>query len=156
MSRIKTSFAFLLVAGTVLGAHLLRASPAGPCFTSGSVTYQVGSTTAAADYKIKFDSGTAPPDLRISLVDDADMADFVLVDDFDAAARDTCTTAGSLKTVSVVPQSGQAVTTVSLTRDAPADFKLFVRSARFSQQDAAALFAAMWDARRTHSVAENR
>jgi hypothetical protein len=43
--------------------------------------------------------------------------------------------------------------TVALSRE-PADYKIYVRSATFSQQDAAALFAVIWqDANRSPRLA---
>ena len=155
MARLQASLVLVLIAVSMVATRLAAAPPAGPCFTSGSVTYQV-TASSVADYRVRIDSQATQPDLRIQLVDDATNADLVLVDDIDAMDRDVCRAAGAFKTVSVVGPDSAPALTVSLSRAEEADFRLFVRSARFGQHDAAALFAAMWDAKRKQDVAEIR
>ena len=43
--------------------------------------------------------------------------------------------------------------TVRLSAEGPADYTIYVHSARFSQQDAAALLAAIWQAERRRELA---
>jgi len=155
MARLQASLVLVLIAATMVATRLAAVPPAGPCFTSGSVTYQV-TAASAPDYRVWIDSEATRPDLRIQLVDDASGADFVLVDDLDAANRGICRAAGAFKTVSIVDGTDGDVLKVNLSRDETADYRLFVRSARFSQHDAAALFAAMWDAKRKQDIAEIR
>ena len=52
------------------------------------------------------------------------------------------------ESVRLDPAAPNADLTVALSR-APADYKIYVRSASFSQQDAAALFAAIWQTARS-------
>jgi hypothetical protein len=116
------------------------------CFTTGAVTYRVSMGTPSPDYRVKIgdsnpDSG---PHLRIQLVDNVESADFALVDDFSGTDANTCASAGTIKTVQVVGETGTADVTLSLSGEpADADLKLFVHSDRFGHRDAAALFAAM-------------
>ena len=91
---------------------------------------------------MRIDNAAAQPDLRMQLIDDAALADFVLVDDGDSTA---CT--GAVRSIRLDSAAAKADLTVSLSR-APADYKIYVRSAGFSQQDAAALFAVLWQAAR--------
>jgi hypothetical protein len=145
--RIRTAFilaaalaapaaAFSLMAETPKQALLTN------CFASGASTYQIVAKAATPDYRIRIDSAAAHPDLRMQLVDRPEHADFVLVDD------DTEPVAcKSARTVTHDGATGKADVTVYLSADAKgADYRLYVRSARFSQQDAAALLAAMWKA----------
>ncbi len=155
MARLQASLVLILIAVSMVGTRLAAAPPAGPCFTSGSVTYQV-TASSASDYRIRIDSQALQPDLRIQLVDNANDADLVLVDDVDITDRGVCRADGAFKTVSVVGPDSAPALTVSLSRAEASDFRLFVRSARFSQRDAAALFAAMWDAKRKQDMAEIR
>ena len=116
------------------------ASPAKPCFAAGNAAYEL-SSSAAADYIVRIDNAAAKPSLRLQLVDDPAAADFVMVDDGDATQA--CSGAASLKTVRVDAAAEQPDLTVTLSR-ADADTKIYVRSASFSEQDAAALFAVIW------------
>jgi hypothetical protein len=110
------------------------------CLTADAVTYRVAPGAAAADYRVRIDA--AHPDLHIQLVDGVESADFALVDDGGSAG--SCASAGLIRTVQIVDEPGPADVTVSLSRkETPAALKLFVRSARFGEQDAAALFVAM-------------
>lgn len=122
------------------------AAPAKPCFAAGNAAYEMSGSNAA-DYTVRIDNAAAKPSLRLQLVDDPAAADFVMVDDGDSTQA--CGSAASLKTVRVDAAAEQPDLTVTLSR-ADADYKVYVRSASFSEQDAAALFAVIWqNTRRT-------
>jgi hypothetical protein len=130
-----------------------KPQPVSNCFASGASTYQIVTNAAAPDYRIRIDSAAAHPDLRMQLVDRPEHADFVLVDDF-SGEPSTCKSATPVRTVTLDGASGKPDVTVHLSADAKgADYRLYVRSARFSQQDAAALLAAMWKADRSSKFA---
>ena len=127
--------------------------PLSNCFASGASTYQIVANAAAPDYRIRIDSAAASPDLRMQLVDRPEHADFVLVDDF-SGEPSTCRSSTPVRTVTVDGTVGKPDVTVHLSADAKgADYRLYVRSTRFSQQDAAALLAAMWKADQRHKLA---
>lgn len=115
-------------------------SGAVPCFAASNATYKL-SGDAAADYTVRIDNAAVSPSLRMQMVDDPAAADFVLVDDGDAA--EACKAAASIKTIRVDAAAAEPDVTVALTRTA-ADYKIFVKSSNFSEQDAAALFAVIW------------
>lgn len=152
MARLHASLVLVLIAVALVATRLAAAPPAGPCFTSGSVTYQMASA-ASPDYRVRI-GGQSRPDMRIALVDDSGAADFVLIDEPDD--RGACQAAGALKTVSITGDDTLPAVNVAFSRDDTAEYRLFVRSARFSQHDAAALFAAMWDAKRKQDIAAIR
>jgi hypothetical protein len=130
-----------------------KPQPLSNCFASGSSTYQIVANAAAPDYRIRIDSVAAHPDLRMQLVDRAEHADFVLVDDFSGESS-TCKSSTPVRTVTLDGVAAKPDVTVHLSADAKgADYRLYVRSARFSQQDAAALLAAMWKADQRHKLA---
>ena len=81
----------------------------------------------------------------MQLVDDSAAADFVLIDDGDAV--NACTGLTAIQSIRLDPAAVNADLTVSLSR-APAAYKIYVRSASFSQQGAAALFAVIWQTTR--------
>jgi hypothetical protein len=117
-------------------------SKAQPCFIAGDTSYRI-SNGAAVNVTVRIDNTATKPDLRLQQVDDSAMADFVLVDDSDTV--NGCT--GAVQSIRLDPAAANADLTVTLSR-APAGYKIYVRSATFSEQDAAALFAAIWDAAR--------
>ncbi len=164
-------FALLGLVIAVPAAAQAFLPPTHPCFTFGTSTYQISASAPAPDYKVRIDNRSAHPDLRIRLVDQADIADFVLVDDVDATQDNACATPTPLKTIRIdadetVPDltislAGEVVSlaseVVSLASEVdPPDLKLYVGSARFSHEEAAALFGVMWQASRIRDVAQQR
>ena len=91
------------------------------------------------------------------LVDRAEIADFVLVDDFSGDEPRTCRSSTPIRTVTLDAAPASPTSRSSLSADARApDYKLYVHSVRFSQQDAAALLAAMWKADQRRTVGLDR
>jgi hypothetical protein len=130
--------------------------PPRPCFAAGTASYQISAAAPAPDFRVSIDNRATHPDLRMQLVDDAASADFVLVDDVDGADGDACTSS-PLKTIRIGDTDARPDLTISVAADVAApDFKLYVHSVRFSPEDAAALFGAMWRASRPREVAERR
>ena len=146
LERLRRALIVLLVAGIPAAAPPFFATAPDLCFTAGSTTYQLAPGAPAPDYRVKIAASAAGlriQDLHIQLVDDVDAADFALVDDV-TASPSACKSAGNLKTVEVVGENSPADVAVVLSREgADGDLKLFVHSARFGHQDAAALLAAM-------------
>ena len=145
------SLLVLIVAIPAAAAGSFFTSSTKPCFVADNAGYEI-SGSAAANYTVRIDNTAASPNLRMQIVDDPAAADFVLVDDGDAG--EACKTAGTISSIRVDPMAAQPDMTVALSRTA-ADTKIYVRSANYSEQDAAALFAVIWqNARKT--VAANR
>jgi hypothetical protein len=119
------------------------------CFASGATTYQIARNAPSPDFRVKIANASAKldaqPDLRMRLVDSAELADFVLVDDFSAGEQTPCRSSTPIRTVALDADTAKPDVTVTLSADAAlSDYKIYVHSVRFSQQDAAALLAAMW------------
>ena len=156
MQRLHKSIVFALAIAlpiTAQGFQAFRSAPE-PCFAAGSATYRVSATARTPDYKVKIDNQSANPDLRLQLTDDPAAADLVLVDDFDVTASNACRTAIPPKTIKVDDGAMRPDLTISLAAGgAAADFKLYVHSARFSHEEAAALFGVMWQVSRPRNLA---
>jgi hypothetical protein len=156
MERLRKTLILLMVVGIPAAAPPFFASSSDLCFTSGSVTYRLAPEAASPDYRVRIDNSAARPDLRIRLVDDAETADFALVDDV-GGGGDACRSAGLIKTVKLVPAESASELTISVAREAgAADLKLFVHSSRVGHFDAAALYAAMRRADGLARIAANR
>jgi hypothetical protein len=123
-----------------------------PCFIAGNAGYRL-SSTGAADYTVRIDNSTPTPNLRMQIVDDPAAADFVLVDDGDTAGA--CDGTATISSVRIDPDASRPDVTVALSR-AAADYKIYVQSAKFSEQDGAALFAAIWQSARKTASAGRR
>jgi hypothetical protein len=144
----------LAVLAVPAAAHSMFVAPPTLCFASGSATYRIDPGAGAPDYRIKIATDAPRPDLRMTLVDRAEIADFVLVDDFNTPDGTACNSSAPIRTVKLDAAAPNPDVTVSLSGDGSgADYKLFVHSVRFSHQDAAALLAAMWKAAQRREVA---
>ncbi|MEA2953604.1 MAG: hypothetical protein QOJ96_3124 [Alphaproteobacteria bacterium] len=150
MDRVRKTLILLVLVGVPASAQTFWPGPQsvglqGPCFTAGTSTFQVSPTAVAPDFRIKIDGQTTRPDLRMQLVDSPETADFVLVDDFAGIEGNACNGSSAVKTIKVDSQESAPDLTISLSsQGTDADYKIYVHSARFSHQDAAALFAVLW------------
>lgn len=141
MRRINAASLLVLAVGIpAAAASSFFGSSSKPCFLAGNVAYEI-SRSASAAHVVRIDNAAASPTLRMQLVDDPGIADFVLVDDGDGAGA--CKGAATIESIRVDPAASDPELTISLSRK-PADHKIYVKSAHFSQQDAAALFAVIW------------
>jgi hypothetical protein len=121
---------------------LFSSTASKPCFIAGSDGYELtGAKSGPVNHIIRFDNKAAHPSLRMQLVDDPARADFVLVDDGNSA--DACADASHIETIRLDPVATKPELTISLSHAAAA-YKIYVRSSRYTDQDAAALFAVMW------------
>jgi hypothetical protein len=134
------SLVILIAAVPAATASSFLASNAKPCLITGSVGYEI-SGSATATHTVRIDNNAPHPSLRIQVVNDPAVADFVLVDDGDA--DNTCTRTALVESIRIDPTATKPELTVSLSR-ASADYKIFVRSVNYTVQDAAALFAVIW------------
>ena len=130
----------LAVAVPAATAGSFFASSDKPCFIAGASGYQISDSTSA-NFTVRIDNAAEKPDLRMQLVDDSAAADFVLVDDADTV--NACAGVAAVQSIHLDPAAAKADLTVALSR-APARYKIYVHSASFTQQDAAALFAVIW------------
>jgi hypothetical protein len=146
MNRLQKSLILIAAIAVPAAAHSTFAPvPESLCFASGATTYRIAHNAAAPDFRIKIADASPHPDLRMQLVDRAEIADFVLVDDFSGKEPVACRSSTPIRTVTLDADTGKPDVTVNLSADAAdPDYKIYVHSVRYSQQDAAALLAAMW------------
>ena len=146
MNRLQKSLILIAAIALPAAAHSTFApAPESLCFASGATTYRIAHNAAAPDFRIKIADASSRADLRMRLVDSAEKADFVRVDDFSAGEQAPCRSSTPIRTVALDADTAKPDVTVTLSADAAlSDYKIYVHSVRFSQQDAAALLAAMW------------
>ncbi len=152
MNRIEKSLLAVAVIALPAAAHSAFTPKDAACFVSGTATYRVAPDAAAPDFRVKIASDPSA-DLRMRLVDRAELADFVLVDDFSAGKPAPCRSATPIRTVKIDDESPDV--TVRFVAAGKADYTIYVHSVRFSQHDAAALLAAIWKSDRRRELAAN-
>ncbi len=138
--QIVSMMALIIAVPAATAGSYFSSSATKPCFITGSNGYEL-SGSKSANHVVRIDNAAAHPSFRIQVVDDAANADFVLVDDADSAT--TCKSASSVESIRIDPEAAHPEFTVALSRE-PADYRIFVRSTNYSEQDAAALFAVIW------------
>ena len=145
MDRMRKIVVSLAVIAAPVAAQSAFSTPEPLCFADGAATYRLAPAVGLPDFRIRFDNDTARPDLRIQLVDQPEIADFVLVDDTGGRPSTACRSSVAVKTVKVDAAAKSPDVTIALSADVSAPhYRVYVHSVRFSHQDAAAFLAAMW------------
>lgn len=145
--RIAALALLLMLTTPAAGAEL--------CYNSGKATYKL-IKSGPAYLRIRIEENNRAADLRMQIVEQAEIADFIIADDVDEAV-DPCGSAKRITTVRADESEPRPDVTVALsTRPEAADYKVFVRSQTYRPQDAAAILAAMWKSTKRSNVAQRR
>ena len=110
-----------------------------PCITIGSGTLEIGSAPFHADLHVSFTDDPALATVRVALTDNAAEADFAVVDDVEESEENACATTPATQYVAVSGAPTAAAPVIYLAEGGPADYRIFVRSKRFTPREAAAL-----------------
>jgi hypothetical protein len=140
--------ALLALVAVPAAAQALLGAAKTPCFAANGAVYQL-SNFGTADYRVMITHADARADLKIVLVEDPAIADFVIADD--EAQEDACRAATRIRTIAVDGHPPDLTVSLAIVGDTP-DLRLYVHSARFSPEDAAALAAVMWRSARPLGV----
>lgn len=110
-----------------------------PCIAVGDTSVELTSLFWTAGVHVAFTDDLSRATVRVRITDDADDADFAVVDDGPGSETDSCEaySANRLVTIAAQPVDGGPV--IYLSTDGPADYRIYVRSKTFSQREAAAL-----------------
>jgi len=123
--------------------HGTPGSASHPCIAFGDTSVELASLpwslSGAAQSQVAFTDDPARATVRVQVTDDADSADFVVVDDRPGSEADSCqaSAASRLVAISAHPTGNSPV--IYLSNEGPADYRIYVRSKTFSPRDAAAL-----------------
>jgi hypothetical protein len=126
----------LVLAG---GAAPVWLSPAQPCISAGLTTVQMAWLPWSADLHVAFTDSKELATVRVQLVDQPDLADFVVTDDVAGIEDSSCPATGEGRRVAIVNTAASGDPTIYLSREGNADYRIFVRSASFTAEQAAAL-----------------
>jgi hypothetical protein len=110
-----------------------------PCIALGETSVELTSLFWTAGIQVAFTDDPALATVRVQITDDADAADFAVVDDGESEEPGACQGNPSTRLVAISGQPGGARPTIYLSTEGPADYRIYVRSKTFSQREAAAL-----------------
>ncbi len=91
--------------------------------------------------------------VRVQLSDNAEAADFVVVDDVDMPDNNSCETNAATRLVAISATPAGSAPVIYLSPDGPADYRIFVQSKTFSAREAAALLVGAGGAHRVQAAA---
>jgi len=110
-----------------------------PCIALGETSVELTSLFWTAGVHVAFTEDPARATVRVQVTDDADAADFVVVDDGLGSEPESCQANPATRLVSIAAQPVDGGQVIYLSTEGPADYRIFVRSKSFSQREAAAL-----------------
>lgn len=136
--KILASAVPLAIAALFARSEFFTSPPA--CIDIAGTSVRLTALSWQAHRHVSFTSDASRATVRVQVSDSAEAADFTVIDDIDTAE-----TAGAcdghdpprLVAVSRNPSASDAI--IYLSRDGPADYRIFVSSNSFSLLDAAAL-----------------
>lgn len=110
-----------------------------PCIALGETSVELTSLFWTAGVRVAFTEDPEKATVRVQITEDADGADFAVVDDGVGSEPDSCQSTPSSRLVSIAAQPVDGGPVIYLSTEGPADYRIYVRSRTFSQHEAAAL-----------------
>jgi hypothetical protein len=135
--KILASAVPLLILGFFARGELLPGPH--PCIAIADISVQIASVPWVADLHVAFTDDPKLATVRVQLSDSADAADFTVIDDAGSAETGACEANPATRLVSISANPPADSPVIFLSPDAPADYRIFVRSKTFTTRDAAAL-----------------
>jgi hypothetical protein len=135
--KILASAVPLILAGVFARSELVPGPR--PCIETGGMSVQIATAPWHADLHVAFTDDPAAATVRVQIVENAETADFAVVDDVGSADANACEANPAMRLVAVAAYPSASQPIIYLSRDGGADYRIFVRSKTFSARDAAAL-----------------
>jgi hypothetical protein len=135
--KILASAVPLLIAAVFARGAMLPGSH--PCIAVAERSVQITELPWRADLHVSFTDDPAAATVRVQILDNADAADFAVVDDVDSAETGACAANPATRLVAISRGASVGAPVIYLSPDGPADYRIFVRSRSFSAREAAAL-----------------
>ncbi|HEY0299864.1 MAG TPA: hypothetical protein VGC36_00915 [Rhizomicrobium sp.] len=131
-SAVPLAFAAFFARGELFAASR-------PCVAVADMSVQLTSLFWQAERHVSFTEDPAAATVRVLITDDAEAADFAVIDDIDNAEAGGCQTNPATRLVSISVMAAASEPVIYLSKDGPADYRIYVNSRTFSARDAAAL-----------------
>ena len=142
--RVLASTVPLLMLG--LFAHSELAAGPQPCIAVGDHIVQIAPASWMAQRHVGFTDDPSRATVQVQIVDDADAADFAISDDSASDEHSACAATPDSRLIGIAAHPPAAEPVIYLTHDAvAADYRIYVRSTRFTEREAAALLVGASD-----------
>ncbi|HEY0233794.1 MAG TPA: hypothetical protein VGC86_01885 [Afipia sp.] len=135
-SRILASAFPLLIISTLAGANLIPSAQ--PCIPLNDTAFRVAYAPWQAQQHIAFTTDPKRASVRVQIVDNAEIADFSVIDDIDTLDTASCELSAQSRYIGIAASPAASEPVIYLS-DEPGDYRIFVRSKTFSIREAAAL-----------------
>ena len=135
--KILASAVPLLIAAVFARGELLPGQR--PCIAIGDGSVQITSMPWQAQLHVSFTDDPATATVRVQISENAEAADFAVVDDVDSPEAGACEVNAATRLVAISTNPHASTPVIYLSPDGPADYRIFVHSRRLSARDAAAL-----------------
>jgi hypothetical protein len=135
--KVLASVVPLGLAAFFAGGKLMPGSH--PCIAVANTSVEIADLPWHADLHVAFTDDPTDATVRVQITEDAQAADFAIVDDNDTAETGACEASPAMHAVSVSDTPARGAPVIYLTHEGPADYRIFVRSKSFTEHDAAAL-----------------
>lgn len=110
-----------------------------PCVALGETSVALTTLFWTAGVHVAFTENPDRATVRVQITDDADAADFAVVDDGLGSEPESCQANPATRLITIATQPVDGGPVIYLSTDGPADYRIYVRSKTFSQREAAAL-----------------
>ncbi len=110
-----------------------------PCIEISGASLQIAALSWQAQRHVSFTGDPGLATVRVQISDSAEAADFTVIDDIDSAETGACESNAPPQLVAISTSPSGSDPVIYLSKDGPADYRIFVRSKSFSARDAAAL-----------------
>jgi hypothetical protein len=110
-----------------------------PCITTGETTLQIATAPWQAHSHVSFTDDPARATVRVQIVDNAEMADFAVLDDVDTPEPGACSLTSATRFIGIADAPSGPDPVIYLSDHTNADYRIYVKSRSFTPRDAAAL-----------------
>ena len=106
-----------------------------PCIEIAGTSVQIATLSWQAQLHVSFTNDPKLATVRVQISDNAEAADFTVIDDIDNAEAGACETATAPQLVAISTSPSGSDPVIYLSPDGPADYGIYVRSNSFSARD---------------------
>jgi hypothetical protein len=110
-----------------------------PCIEISGTSVQIAALSWQAHRHVSFTNDPGRATVRVQISDNAEAADFTVIDDVGSTETGACESNAPPRLVAISRRPSGSDPVIYLSRDGPADYRIFVSSKSFSLLDAAAL-----------------
>lgn len=139
MLRLKILASVIPLAAVALLARGEFLAGPRPCIEIAGASVQIATLSWQAHRHVSFTNDPGRATVRVQVSETAEAADFTVIDDIDTAEAGACESGSPPQLVAISRNPAPADPVIYLSKDGPADYRIFVSSKSFSLLDAAAL-----------------